>query len=105
MLECVSECATFIISYAEDVHVGTSSLLLISHWSFIIKLCVCFSGKRILKNTIHDVNEKVQDYRTKLIRLRDNFHDRAAVITEVAVLEVLDAGENSTSHMIVATLV
>jgi hypothetical protein len=24
MLECVSECATFIISYAEDVH-GTSS--------------------------------------------------------------------------------
>jgi hypothetical protein len=25
MLECVSECATFIISYAEDVQVGTSS--------------------------------------------------------------------------------
>jgi hypothetical protein len=25
MLECVSECATFIISYAEDGHVGTSS--------------------------------------------------------------------------------
>jgi hypothetical protein len=25
MLECISECATFIISYAEDVHIGTSS--------------------------------------------------------------------------------
>jgi hypothetical protein len=25
MLECVSECAKFIISYAEDVQVGTSS--------------------------------------------------------------------------------
>jgi hypothetical protein len=25
MLECVSECATSIISYAEDGHVGTSS--------------------------------------------------------------------------------
>jgi hypothetical protein len=63
----------------------------LSHRPFIINLC--FSGKRILKNILHDVNEKVQDYRTKLIRLRDNFHDRAAVITEAAVLDVLDAGE------------
>lgn len=52
-----------------------------------------FSGKRILKNILYDVNEKVQDYRAKLIRLRDNFHDRAAIISEVAVLDVLDAGE------------
>jgi hypothetical protein len=52
-----------------------------------------FLGKRILKNKLHDVNEKVENFRTKLIRLRDNFHDRAAVITEAAVLDLLDAGE------------
>jgi hypothetical protein len=32
MLECVSECAEFIISYAEDVQVGTSSWPLCGHW-------------------------------------------------------------------------
>ena len=33
MLECVSECAEFIISYAEEVQVGTSSLPLSGHSS------------------------------------------------------------------------
>jgi hypothetical protein len=31
MLECVSECSKFIISYAKDVEVGTWSLPLVSH--------------------------------------------------------------------------
>jgi hypothetical protein len=31
MLECVSECSKFIISYAKDVEVGTWSLPFVSH--------------------------------------------------------------------------
>jgi hypothetical protein len=33
MLKCVSECAQFIRSYAEDVTVGTSGTLGLSRWS------------------------------------------------------------------------
>jgi hypothetical protein len=40
MLECVSECAKFVISYAENVQVGTSSwplLLAIHHKNLIFR--------------------------------------------------------------------
>jgi hypothetical protein len=46
-----------------------------------------------LKNTVGGVDEKIDQFRSNLFRLRDNFLARAAVITEVAVLDVLDAGE------------
>jgi hypothetical protein len=82
MLECVSECAEFIRSYAEDVNAGTSSCSLsfaiTNRWSV---------GKRTLKSIVGRVDGKIHQYRTNLVRLRDNFLARAAVTTEIAVLE------------------
>jgi hypothetical protein len=43
-----------------------------------------------LKNIVGEVDGKIEQFRTKLFRLRDDFLAHAAVITEVAVLE---AGE------------
>jgi hypothetical protein len=43
-----------------------------------------------LKNAFGDVDKRVDEYRNNLVRLREKFLDRAAVITEAAVL---DAGE------------
>ena len=82
MLQCVFECAKFIRSYAEDVQIGMSSSLL----SLAI-MNMSFSGKRTLKYIVGQVDGKIEQYRTNLIRLRDNFLARATVTTEVAVLE------------------
>jgi hypothetical protein len=46
-----------------------------------------FSGKRTLKNVVSQVDSKVDQYRTSLARLRDNFLARTAVVTGIAVLE------------------
>jgi hypothetical protein len=43
-----------------------------------------------VKNAFGDADETVNEYRNNLVRLREKFLDRAAVITEAAVL---DAGE------------
>jgi hypothetical protein len=45
------------------------------------------AGTRTLKNAFGNADEKVEQYRTNLVRLRDNFLARASVIIEVAVLE------------------
>jgi hypothetical protein len=91
MLECVSTSAEFIRSYAEDVQVGTSSSLLSS-----IAINMWFSGKRTLKYIVGQVDGKIEQYRTDLVRLRNNFLAHAIVTTEVAVLgtevAVLEAG-------------
>jgi hypothetical protein len=84
MLECVSDCAKFITSYAEDVQVGTLSWSLNDHSSIISLI----SGKRLLRNVVGQVDEQLYQYRTKLARLRDNFLAGAAVITGSAVLEL-----------------
>ena len=89
MLECVSDCAKFIISYAEDVRVGKWFDL--SRWLWVINIWL--SEMRTLKNTFGKVDEKIEDYRTNLLRLRDNFLSHGAVIAQVAVLDVLDAGK------------
>jgi hypothetical protein len=46
-----------------------------------------FVGKRALKSIFGQVDGKIDEYRTNLVRLRDNLLARAAVTTEVAVLE------------------
>jgi hypothetical protein len=46
-----------------------------------------FAGKRALKSAFGQVDEKIDQYRTSLVGLRDNFLARAALTTEVAVLE------------------
>jgi hypothetical protein len=40
-----------------------------------------------LKSIVGQVDGKIDQYRTNLVRLRDNFLARAAVTTEIAVLE------------------
>jgi hypothetical protein len=47
-----------------------------------------FSGKRTLKNILGQVDEKVENYRTTLVRLREKFLDCAAITTEVTVLQM-----------------
>jgi hypothetical protein len=49
-----------------------------------------FAGKRTWKNIRGQVDGKVTQYRTILIRLRDDFLARAAVTTEVTVLRIQD---------------
>ena len=41
-----------------------------------------------MKNILGQVDEKIEDYRTALVRLRDNFLAFATINTEVAVLDV-----------------
>ena len=82
MLQCVSESAELIVSYAKDVQVGTSSWL-----SLFAYYNMRFSGKRTLKNIRGRVDKKVERYRTTLAQLRDNFLASAAVTTELTVLE------------------
>jgi hypothetical protein len=53
------------------------------------------AGKRTLKSTFGQVDEKIDQYRTCLVGLRDNFLARAALTTEIAVLE---AGMYFRSH-------
>jgi hypothetical protein len=40
-----------------------------------------------VKNVVSQVDAKIDQYRTKLARLRDNFLARTAVVTGVAVIE------------------
>jgi hypothetical protein len=40
-----------------------------------------------VKNAFGNADQKVEQYRTNLVRLRDNFLARASIIIELAVLE------------------
>jgi hypothetical protein len=54
------------------------SLLIINMW---------VSGKRALKNLGGRVDQKVEDYRATLVRLRERLLAHAALITEATVLQ------------------
>jgi hypothetical protein len=85
MLQCVFEIGKFIELYAK--HVG------VSEWSWPLSLVVVnmwFVGTRTWKNMFGQVDGEIEDYRTKLIRLRDDFLARAAVTTEITVLGMHD---------------
>jgi hypothetical protein len=45
-----------------------------------------------LKNVVRQVDGKIDEYRTNLARLRDNFLAGTAVITGGAVLALLESG-------------
>ena len=49
-----------------------------------------FPGKRILKNTGSQVDGKIEDFRTTLLKLHTAFVDEAAVVTEITALQILD---------------
>jgi hypothetical protein len=45
------------------------------------------TGKRVLKNIVGPVDEKIEQHRSNLVLLRERFLARAVVITEVTVVE------------------
>jgi hypothetical protein len=51
---------------------------------------------RTWKNIVGQVDGEIEHYRTKLIRLRDDFLARAAVTTEITVLGMHDDVSNTT---------
>jgi hypothetical protein len=55
-----------------------------------------FVGTRTWKNMLGQVDGEIEQYRTTLIRLRDDFLARATVTTEVAVLGMQDDVSNIT---------
>jgi hypothetical protein len=57
---------------------------------------MCFAGTRTWKNILGQVDGEIEQYRTTLIRLRDDFLARATVATEVAVLGMQDDVSNIT---------
>jgi hypothetical protein len=85
MLECVSNSAEFIQSYAKDVQVGMSS-----RPPFAVYYSHVVLGKRALKNLGGRVDEKVEDYRATLVRLRERLLAHATLITEATVLQTRD---------------
>ena len=54
------------------------------------KLNLRFSGKRTLKNLGGQVDKKIEDFRTALLKLHKAFVDEAAVITEITTFQILD---------------
>jgi hypothetical protein len=83
MLQCVTRSAEFIESYAKDVQVGTSSWPL----SSLLIINLFNSGKRTWKNIGGQVDGKVEDYRTALARLREEFLAHATITIEATVLQ------------------
>ena len=54
------------------------------------KLNLRFLGKRTLKNIASQVDKKIEDFRTALLKLHNAFVDEAAVITEITAFQILD---------------
>jgi hypothetical protein len=54
------------------------------------KLNLRFSGKRTLKNIDGQVDKKIEDFRTTLLKLHKAFVDEAAVVTEITAFQILD---------------
>jgi hypothetical protein len=84
MLQCVTRSAEFIVSYTKDVQVGTSSTRPLSSlpannlWDL---------GKRTWENIRGQVDSEVEDYRTTLARLRQEFLAHATITIEATVLQ------------------
>jgi hypothetical protein len=85
MLQVVSASAVFIESYAKDVQLSKSRL---GPSRFLLSTREFFLGTRALKNITGQVDGKVEQYRTTLARLRQEFLAHATVTTEVAVLKM-----------------
>jgi hypothetical protein len=49
-----------------------------------------FSGKRILKNTVGQIDKKIEDFRTTFLELHKAFVDEANITTEITALQILD---------------
>jgi hypothetical protein len=50
-------------------------------------LNIWFAGKRALKNILGQADGQIEEYRSNLVRLQERFLARAAVTTEITVLE------------------
>jgi hypothetical protein len=56
-------------------------ILLVGHYKHVI------TGKRVLKNIVGQVDDKIEQHHSNLIRLRESFLARAIVIAEVTGIE------------------
>jgi hypothetical protein len=65
----------------------------------LVIIDIWFSGTRTWKNIFSQVDGEIEQYRTTLIRLRDDFLARAAVTTEVAVLGIQHDVSNVQTHV------
>jgi hypothetical protein len=54
---------------------------LVGHYKHVV------AGKRVLKNIVGPVDDKIEQHRSNLVRLRESFLARAIVIAEVTVIE------------------
>jgi hypothetical protein len=91
MLQCVFEIGKFVELYAKHVQVGKPSWPLAS---MIVNMS--FVGTRAWKNILGQVDGEIEQYRTTLIRLREDFLARATVTTEIAVLGMQDDVSHTT---------
>jgi hypothetical protein len=56
----------------------------------VADLNVQFSGRRILKNTVSEVDKTIEDFRTTFLKLHKAFVDEATITTEITALQILD---------------
>ena len=49
-----------------------------------------FVGKRTLKHLGSQIDGKIEDFRTSLLKLHKAFVDEASVVTEITALQILD---------------
>jgi hypothetical protein len=81
----VCNCCDFIQSYAKDSQYCM--------WPLPIPVAdvnIQFLGKRILKTTSSQVDKKIEDFRTTLLKLHRAFVDEATITTEITALQILD---------------
>jgi hypothetical protein len=55
---------------------------------------IYFLGKRVMKNLVSDVDNKVEQFRIKFNELRSALQERVIVHTEISVFRVLETVEN-----------
>jgi hypothetical protein len=85
MLQHVCNCCDFIQSYAKDLQFCTCSLHIP-----VADVNMRLSGKRTLKHTVSQVDQKIEGFRTNLLELHKTFMDEATVVTEITAFQILD---------------
>jgi hypothetical protein len=85
MLQHICHCCDFIQSYAKDLQFCMYPL----HMS-LADVNMRLSGKRTLKHTVSQVDQKIEGFRTNLLDLHKLFMGEAAVVTEITAFQILD---------------
>jgi len=85
------DCGYFICSYAKD-----KNFCMVVHLNHgAISDCLpLLSGTRAGRHIVGGIDAVICDYQAKFSQLREEFHDRATLHTEIMVLRILDNVEN-----------